>query len=404
MLSETAAEAQGAGQAPPTIVVCSLVGVTGLRATDGAPLWLYPLPFDGPDVMWPNLASGHGVIYLGVAARQRDVAYPDARVIALRARDGAVLWQTDLPYPQGPLALAVGDERVFALGSWGDRAVIALDARTGAIRWMKPNLRGWRSRLHTGWNALIRWAALSEYLDVPQDRGSYGLLAAHQGTVYASPMQHHSLHALDARTGAERWRSALRGSSARAVAGATQVMAEAYTRQGWKIADVRAADGVTLDAIAIEHEKERPLLLSERGVVYLMRGPDLCAVRVSDGRPEWRAIQIVDAPNASSEMALKACLTDHTLYYHWGQQEPPKMTVGAVDRQTGEKRWEWRGDAELARAGKAVHLVAGDGRLALATSKGLFAFDEHDGHVLWRSLPETNLLASEPALAPGEPA
>ncbi len=402
MLSEAMAEQQRSGQAPHAIVVCSLAGITALRATDGALLWMHPLPSDRHEVVWPNLVSDCGVIYLGVAFRARGIAHRAARVIALSARDGAALWQTDLPELEGPPVLAVAGERVAVMGSVSNRAVVALDAQTGAIRWMKPNLRSWSSRIHAGWNAVVRWAALSEYLDLPQNRGTYQLLAACHGAVYLSASDRSSLLALDANTGAERWRSALRGVSTQIAVGATQVVTEAITPQGCVIAVLRADDGATLHMIPVERERERPLLLTEEGVVYLMRGPELCAVRVSSRRSDWRNAQVLDEPSSSSGVALEACLTDQTLFYHWGQRVPARLTVGALDRQTGEKRWEWRAEEEIARASGAVNLVGGDGQLYIATGRGLFAFREHDGQALWHVLPATDLSVVQPALATGK--
>jgi outer membrane protein assembly factor BamB len=193
-----------------------------------------------------------------------------------------------------------------------------------------------------------------------------------------SPIGHSSLRALDARDGAERWRSALRGVS-------TQI----------------AADGATLRTMPVDREQERSLLLTEQGVVYLVRGSELCAVRVSDGRADWRNAQVLDDPNSSSDVALGASLTDQTLVYHWSLRAPPRLTVGALDRQTGEKQWEWHGEEELARAIGAVKLVAGDGRLYVATSQGLFAFRELDGQLLWRSLLGTDLSVVRLALVSG---
>lgn len=409
MPPEAPTEHRSPAQATSIIVVCSLVGVTALRADDGALLWMHLTPVNWP-VGQPCLVSSGEAVYLGDAVRARGAPYPLARITALRVRDGATLWQTTLNDMQGPPALVVDGERVFAVGCGSDRAVFALDARTGAVRWMKPNLRGWRARLLAQWNALVRWAALSEYLHLDQDRGTYWLLAAHHGVLYVVANARSGLQALDARTGVERWRSALRRLVVEAVAGENQVMTKAHTPQGSLIAVMRATDGATERTLPLQREKERLLLLTEQDVVYLLRGPKLCAVRVSDGSAIWCAPQIRAELSSSSDVAQRACCSDQTLFYahvyahvHVVQPAPTRLAVGALDRQTGTQKWQWRSDADLTFASDGVNLVAGHGRLYVVTSQGLFAFREQDGELLWRALPATDLSIAQPALAARTP-
>ena len=394
-------EKPDAARATPMIIVCSLVGITALRATDGAMMWAHLTPLIR-SMIWPSIVSSGEVIYLGTAVQERGSLHLPARVTALSVRDGAALWQTDLKDIQGPPALAVDSDRVFAVGDGSDRALFALDAQTGAVRWIKPNLRGWSYQLIAGWNALVRWAALSEYLDLLQDRGTYRLLAAHHEVVYLDANGHSSLHALEARTGRERWRSPLRGSSVEVIAGEKLVVTTTHTKSGLLIAVLRAADGTVEHTLPLQQERERPLLLSEEGVVYLMRGPELCAVRVSDGRPVWCTAQVWEEGNSPYDGALRACLSDQTLFYSMVQSVPKKLTVGALDRQTGKKLWEWRSDEDLSFASNAVNLVGGHGQLYVATHQGLFAFRERDGQLLWRALPATDLSFVQPALAASE--
>jgi outer membrane protein assembly factor BamB len=124
---------------------------------------MYPLPLDWPTA-WSNVISDRGVIYLRAAFRARGAKSDAARVIALSARDGVALWQTDLPELQEPPVLAVEGERVIAVGIVDKRAAIALDAQTAAIRWMRPNLRGGASgstRHGMSWSAGRRSRSIS---------------------------------------------------------------------------------------------------------------------------------------------------------------------------------------------------------------------------------------------------
>jgi len=200
---EEALEGLAAAQAGSTIIVGSPAGgITALRASDGMVIWGHSTsPIR-------SLVCSDEAVYLGTSLPSM-VNSRASQVIALRVRDGAVLWRAAPKDLQGRPALAVDGDRVFAVGSGEHRAVFALDAQTGSVRRIAPDMRGCSYRLIAGWNAVFRWAALSDYFSLPQTRGTYRLLTAQRGAVYLAANNSSGIHILDARTGILRDRYGL---------------------------------------------------------------------------------------------------------------------------------------------------------------------------------------------------
>lgn len=391
-----AREERAAEQTTSAIVVGSPAGdIVALRAEDGMILWIFPTP-----PVWSTLASSGEVIYLGTHPPSRVNRRHPAQVTALRVQDGTVLWQAAPKELQGPTALAVDSNRVFAVSSGLNRAVFALDAQTGAARWITPDMRGCGFRLVAGWNAFIHWAALTGYFSLDQTIGTYRLLAARGGAVYLDAGTISRVHALDTRTGKERWRSGKKHTPLEATASDTRVYLQADTPQGLVIAVLRAADGTLEHTLPLQRGRDRPLVISEQGIVYLVRGAQICALRVSDAEPIWCTSDVWEGRSAPGDVAARACLSDHALSYYTIPHGPGGLRVGALDRETGKKVWEWQSDERLARAGNAVSIVAGHGNVYVATLLGLFAFRERDGHLLWHALSTTDLSFIDPVLTP----
>ncbi len=395
MQPEEALEGLAAAQAVSMIVVGSPAGgITALRASDGMVIWEHPTP------PIRSLVCSAEAVYLGTSTPSMVHSRP-SQVMALRVRDGAVLWRTAPKDLQGRPALAVDGDRVFAVGSRENRAVFALDTQTGSVRWIAPDMRGCSYRLIAGWNAVCRRAALSDYFSLPQTRGTYQLLTAQRGAVYLTA-SNSSIHMLDAHTGRERWRSTMRGTPITVTVNEAQVFTEAYTPQGLVIAVLRAADGTLESTLPLQRDRDRPLIITDQGIVYLIRGPQVCALRIIDGESVWCTSHIWEKTILPGDVALQAFLSDQALSYCNVQLTPQQLTVGALDRQSGKKLWEWKSDERLARASNAVSLVGGHGQLYVATCQGLFAFRERDGHLLWHALPTTDLSFIQPALVPAE--
>jgi outer membrane protein assembly factor BamB len=115
-------------QSLPLSVALPAGDIVALRARDGMIHWIYPTPPGSS-----SLASSDKAIYLGTHLPSRVNRRHPAQVTALHLSTGAVLWCVSPKDLQGPTAVAVDGDQVFAVGSEGNRAVCALDAQKGAI-------------------------------------------------------------------------------------------------------------------------------------------------------------------------------------------------------------------------------------------------------------------------------
>jgi outer membrane protein assembly factor BamB len=392
MQPEEASQAPAVAQAADTIIFClPSGGVTALRATDGLVIWDYPT---SPG--WLRLASSDKIIYLGLCEPSSVKRHLSAQVTALRLSDGKVLWRAAPTDLRGAPRLAVDGDTLFVVGDAGNRAVFALDAQTGSTRWMRPDMRGCGAQLLTAWNAIVDWAALSDYLSLLQVAGNYRLLAADGGTVYLSANNASGVHALDARTGKERWRSGRKMAPISVTPGETQVYARASSSpQGWMVAALRPTDGTLEHTLSFLHGKDRPLAISKEGILYLVRSAQVCALRISDGNVIWSTAAV------RAETIAYACLSQHTLFYYHMEPLRQRLTVNALDRQSGQTRWEWTSDEPLVASDYADAAIAsGQGAVYVTTCLGIFAFREQDGHLLWRALPNTDLSFAKLVIAP----
>jgi outer membrane protein assembly factor BamB len=117
-----------------TVLLRTDRGLAGLDAASGALLWESPATFDGTYVVaggaTPTFFGGHG-----------------GRLLAVRASDGAVLWQTAIQsYTAGSAtSMAVAEDALFAMlegppcftGGCLPNRLVALDATSGALAWWR---------------------------------------------------------------------------------------------------------------------------------------------------------------------------------------------------------------------------------------------------------------------------
>jgi len=193
---------QSANESPSIIVVASQQGsVAALRAADGAPIWQAQMELDVSSVVCDRER-----VYVATHADAHLGGEPPARIVALRAADGTPDWRQAVKGLAGRAALALDGDRLVASSNMGDGAVCAFETRTGRLRWRYALYHGW-ARLFdplTPWGSFIaqvrwRWPAIA------LER----LITLQGGIAYISeneaPYPPH-FTALDVRNGAVRWR------------------------------------------------------------------------------------------------------------------------------------------------------------------------------------------------------
>ncbi len=125
----------------PDILLAQLygAGVSALRARDGATLWNYR---EGANVATGPLTAAGARVYLAAPASPARGA-GEMDVVALDALTGAVVWRAPLPVAvKQARTLAAGDGRVFVAGAadavnpYKQWEVVALGAANGAQQWV----------------------------------------------------------------------------------------------------------------------------------------------------------------------------------------------------------------------------------------------------------------------------
>lgn len=425
-----------------TVITGSRHGtVTALQATTGAVLWRW---VPGPRL--GTLAHGGEIVYVPTdspfgarryldgppprtpeEARNREVAVGHPVTLsALRARDGAVVWQKEGWRASSARTRLILDGDLLIADApnpeIGQAWVSACDERTGETRWTYD----------TG----IQWGS------------SERLIAARAGRVFVCEggfglHNPHLLHVLDARTGAVRWSRKQAEHSLLLSEGGKLLIMYARGADGTQERVVLNAEDGALVATFPWHTLVHAL--TDDGIAYITKvfdvQPALVAVRISDGAELWRA----DGVEAGHLL-----VTDEVLYYARLVSPGPLAEAGALDAHMGRRLWRWRSPAHLvpllklwgrrtplmiahalnqgrrsmARARQQhergifvreilrgqwrrpgalvsnVHVAAGWGALYVATSLGLFALSADDGRLLWHALPTYDLGMVVPVVSP----
>jgi outer membrane protein assembly factor BamB len=161
-------------------------------------------PKEGPKLLWQVGDLGDGYSTPSVVGERlylmSNRGMEDEFVQARSTKDGKVLWTTrvgnvgnpnqDPPYPKARSTPAVDGDLVYALGSDGD--LVCLEAGNGKVRWQKSLRKDFAGQPHT-------WA----YAESPLVDGD--VLVVTPGGAEAT------LVALDKKTGAVVWKSAVPG-------------------------------------------------------------------------------------------------------------------------------------------------------------------------------------------------
>jgi outer membrane protein assembly factor BamB len=251
----------------------------------------------------PNAQDGNPAI-----TRSRVLIGRMGRVVALSRRDGAIAWEQPMDSDEVASVALAGR---FALAGDASGTLRAFDAATGAVRW---------SVHHDG---VIR-------AEAQIDRDSGTVLAAWDGK--PAP----AVRALDLRTGAERWRQAVRE----------------YT------AAPQLVGGRAFVATSEDH-----------GV-----GASVAAFDLRSGRAEWE----VALPGSFQSDLVPAVDARDLVVADW------VGNVSAIDPTTGNLRWS----SALHRHIVDAHVVLFPRRVAVATADGgLFVLDRASGRIVTQVEP-----------------
>ncbi len=312
-------------------------------------------PKDGPRLLWQNKDVGDGYSTPAVAGDRvymlSNRGLDDEYVLALSARDGKVLWTTTLgkvgnpdqrpSYPCSRSTPTVEGNTVYALSSDGDLA--SLDAATGKVNWKRSLRADFGGQPHT-------WA----YSESPLIDGD--ALIVTPGGPKATMV------ALNKKTGAVIWESAVPGGDEAGYASAVAV--EAAGRRQYVQVLMKGTVGVDAKTGRFlwryegttkgRYQASTPIPLGEHVYVGGGVGSGGGLVRLVAAGEGVAAEQVYFAPGLPDGLG-GAVLVDGTLY---GSNNRGLM---AVDFLTGKVLWRTEPEQSVGQ----VSVMHADGRLYL---------------------------------------
>lgn len=367
--SEQPTEAPGV----PMIFVGNWGGlVAAVRTETGAVAWRW----NGHTV--DSLAQSAGTIYIASHPGANDG--DTSMLTALRASDGAKIWQVREPQLAGHTYMAVDGDMLLVASGYGDGTIYALDARTGKTRWSQPGVAvGLTQRLIT----------------------------STQGVTYVSNVGG-GFNAYDARSGKFLWRNGNRdipevpsGNNGPPIVAGSEGLTYYYNISDNLQASQNAVLAFASTTGTIQQrltvaEIGDPLLVTANGIVYTTKDSQLCAFSIADSNLLWCDASITGA-DSGTEFGLRLVSTSSALLY--SRIINDRVEVGALDNSTGRRIWSWRGPATLYSATNSMSLSGNENTLFLSTRNGIYAFQASTGKATWHALAGTDLSFVQPALA-----
>lgn len=260
------------------VFVSSRDAIHALAATTGATLWAAPVA---------------GITAPLVARSGWLIALANRRVLAFRARDGALIWQRDIGASARPPAID-GDRLYISLD---DGRIVASEITTGNSIW-ESSLGGAPGAVFASGDRLYAGAGDRQFYCLKAENGEVdwvkrigaavvGSAAADDARVYFLALDN-VLRGLDRSNGNQRWQRALRrrASTGPAIGGAYVFVASSSSPDIWMwTADGRPAGSLTLPA-----ESAVPPAFAERGT----GGLDVVAITGSLSS-QWRLTLLAKA-------------------------------------------------------------------------------------------------------------
>jgi outer membrane protein assembly factor BamB len=158
-------------------------------------------------------------------------------------------------------------------------------------------------------------------------------------------------------------------------------------------------------------EAQQLVALTASGIVYLLRGSRLCAVRLDDECELWCGERLEglqkDDQGRPSPVPQGAVAERYLAYAYTACDDAAhacRLHVGAVDLQAGTPLWHWRGPERPLRLPSRhyANIVAAFGNVYVTTSAGTYAFGGDGGRLLWTAPTGFEVIRLAPALAEGE--
>ncbi len=343
-----------------------------LRARDGALVWRYATGSAYPIL---SLVAQDGVVYA-------TTEYGD--ISAVRIADGKVLWNHNFKTFEGsPVSLAVVDGVLIA--PFPDSAV-ALNTRDGALLWRD------RSGRVVGAGDGAVYVESSEI--------------ATPASITTGPTQMNSLKALDVLDGKLLWSYALqrRGElvSTIYVAASVAYVFTTYTdgdAPATALSAVHATDG-TLIWTHVGHDIPAPYAMPfsvSGSLLFVHAGDTVCAVHIDTGTTRWCT------PTPDLDRAVTA--DDNSIYISREEHDASNtvLAVGALRAADGSQRWYWRSEPQRStngfnRSGASIGstnpcIAIIDGVAYAGSTEGIYAIRGSDGHQLWHALDSEAVIA-----------
>lgn len=365
-----------------------------------------------------TLASGEGVVLVGSR---------DSDILALRARDGALVWRytTGSIYPIS--SLVAQDGVVYATTEYGD--ISAVRIADGTVLWNRD--------FKTFEGFPVALAVVSGVLIAPFPDGAVALntsdgallwrdrsgrvVGAGEGAVYVDssetvtpasittgPTQLDSLKALNITDGKLLWSYALhrRNESVSTVYVAASVV---YVTASYADSDapastlsaVHATDGTPIWTHVV-HDFPAPYAMPfsvSGALLFAHAGDSVCAVRIDTGTTRWCA------PTPGLDRAVTA--DDLSIYLSREERDASTsktvLAVGALRGDDGSQRWYWRSEPQrptngsnrygASIGGTSPSIAAIDGVAYAGSTEGVYAIRGSDGHQLWHALDSEAVMA-----------
>jgi outer membrane protein assembly factor BamB len=369
-----------------------------MRTDTGAVVWRW----NGGTTL-DTLVSSATTVYI---ASQPGVNNGDTRVLtALRAINGAQLWQVREPQLVGYTYMALDGDTLVVTSGDGDGTIYALDAQTGRIRWTQPGVGGQKecgytagtlqNRLITATQRItyIMFSSLDPATCVPQNGfDAYNTLSGKFLWQLQWPFLWQD-NGQPVVTQGNNGPSVVAENGDLAYYYAFDLVAP-YPANSFRVLAFATATGAVQQRLT-QADIGAPLLGTAAGIVYTTKDNQFCAFHVAGGERLW-----CNASMTGTDGILQIVPTSSALLFSRIANDNVHPEVGALDNATGRQIWSWQGPYALYSGTlNAMSLVGNADRLYLATGEGLYTFQTSTGKLLWHALATTSLSFIEPVLA-----